>query len=466
MNFARRLLINSGIAIALLFLSSTLISYASRGSATGTRSAQVVSSSAQLGRAHSNFDRQTRIGKSAKLRSGTASVVSRSQIAEAIRSSADYLSDAIDEEGKFVYRVNLDPAVKVRPRYNVLRHAGTVFALSRILQRSEDAATLDALRRSARYLKESFVAAVPGHDELLAVWSKPELNGGHGPLQAKLGGAGLALVALLGLEEVQPGSTSLDELRGLARFILFMQKNDGGFYSKYIPAEGGRSDRWTSLYYPGEAVLGLVSLYEQDRSPEWLEAAAKGMAFLAHQRAGKQRVEADHWALIATAKLLARYDDSRMSVPRDLIINHAVQICESILAGQARLTVDATQSGGFVLDGRTCPTATRLEGLLAALSFLPSEQGDLKRRIDSAVAAGIAFLLRAQVREGKFTGAMPRAICRLPENHPRYSRAFNRRATEIRIDYVQHAVCAMLDFETQEAQSETERQPEFNTASL
>lgn len=466
MNFARRLLINSAVAVILLFLSTTLISYASRGSATGSRSVQSVSSSAQLSRAHSASDRQTRIGKSAGRQDEVAYVLSQSQIAEAIRSSADYLSNAVDEEGKFVYRINLDPAVKVSPRYNVLRHAGTVFALSRIVQRSEDAATLDALRRSACYLKEGFVAAVPGHEELLAVWSKPELNGGRGPLEAKLGGAGLALVALLGLEEVQPGSTSLDELRGLARFILFMQKKEGGFYSKYIPADGGRSERWTSLYYPGEAVLGLVSLYEQDRSPEWLEAAANGMAFLAHQRAGKQQVEADHWALIATAKLLARYDDSQMSVPRDLIINHAVQICESILAGQARLTVDATQSGGFILDGRTCPTATRLEGLLAALSFLPSEQGDLKRRINSAIATGMAFLLRAQVKDGEFTGAMPRAICRLPENHPRYSRAFNRRATEIRIDYVQHAVCAMLDFETQEAQSETELEPEFNAASL
>ena len=35
--------------------------------------------------------------------------------------------------------------------------------------------------------------------------------------------------------------------------------------------------------------------------------------------------------------------------------------------------------GGFLADGRTTPTATRMEGLLAALAFLPREQTSLAR---------------------------------------------------------------------------------------
>ena len=57
-----------------------------------------------------------------------------------------------------------------------------------------------------------------------------------------------------------------------------MQKEDGTFYSKYIPAEGGRSVRWTSLYYPGEAALGLLMLYEKDPSAAWIQAAANAIA--------------------------------------------------------------------------------------------------------------------------------------------------------------------------------------------
>ena len=53
----------------------------------------------------------------------------------------------------------------------------------------------------------------------------------------------------------------------------------------------------------------------------------------------------------------------------------------------------------------------------------------------------------AGVSEGQYAGAMPRAICRLPVYHPDYSDSFNRRATEVRIDYVQHAMSAMIAFD-------------------
>ena len=158
-----------------------------------------------------------------------------------------------------------------------------------------------------------------GHDELLAIWSKPEINHGNSPVQAKLGATGLGLVALLSVEKIQPGETPLEDLRRLGQFLIFMQKEDGGFHSKYIPSQNGRTDKWTSLYYPGEAALGLVMLYEKDPDAKWLEAAAKAIGYLAKQRAGRRRVEADHWALIATSKLLPLYDRIAPPVPRALI---------------------------------------------------------------------------------------------------------------------------------------------------
>ena len=84
-----------------------------------------------------------------------------------------------------------------------------------------------------------------------------------------------------------------------------MQKPNGSFYSKYIPTEGGRWDKWKSLYYPGEAALGLLMLYELDPSPLWLKAAVDALVYLASSRAHKTEVEADHWVLLAAAKLLS-----------------------------------------------------------------------------------------------------------------------------------------------------------------
>lgn len=122
---------------------------------------------------------------------------------------------------------------------------------------------------------------------------------------------------------------------------------------------------------------------------------------------------------------------------------HAGQICSDILKQKADIPRGVPEFGCFMDDGRTCPTATRLEGLIAAMAYLPAKSRPaLARSLD----AGIAFLVRTQVAEVPYAGGMPRAVRPLPREHPRYSPSFNRRATELRIDYVQHALCAMLTY--------------------
>ena len=103
--------------------------------------------------------------------------------------------------------------------------------------------------------------------------------------------------------------------------------------------------------------------------------------------------------------------------------------------------------GGFTVDGRTTPTAIRLEGLLAALDFLPADYSELRKQMIAAINEGLPFLLRSQIRSGEHAGGIPRAIQILPEEHPQFKKSFNRRATEVRIDYVQHALSAMLEYE-------------------
>ena len=186
--------------------------------------------------------------------------MSTAELAAAIDRSAHYLAGLCDERGQFTYRTNLDPGIEMEPAYNELRHAGAVYALAQYCQRSPDPAVRDAMRRGAQFLRQEFLGPVAGNAQMLAAWLTPELAGDDQPRQAKLGGTGLALVALLSVEQVAPGSTPLDELRALGRFIIFMQKSDGTFYSKFFP-DAGRSDAWQSDYYPGEAALALLMLY-------------------------------------------------------------------------------------------------------------------------------------------------------------------------------------------------------------
>jgi hypothetical protein len=348
----------------------------------------------------------------------------------------------------------LDPEAELKRKYNFLRHAGAIYALGQYEKSYSATNTLETIKRAAYFLKKASIAPIPERfapvpirNDMLAVWSVPAITGSGKPIQAKLGGTGLGLVALVGLEIIAPETTPLDYLRQLGHFILFMQKKDGSFYSKFYPHHGGKNDQWTSLYYPGEAALGLLMLYEIDPDPQWLQAAADTIAYLTRLREGRSRVEADHWALLATAKLLPLYDRCRQPLPREAIVNHAVQICESILATAAHYPQSSMAHGCFTDDGRTTPTAIRMEGLLAVLDIIPDEKIAIKKQIVISARESIGFLMRSQVQSGEHAGAIPRAIRPLPQNHPRYTKTFNRRATEVRIDYVQHALSAMLQYE-------------------
>ena len=64
----------------------------------------------------------------------------------------------------------------------------------------------------------------------------------------------------------------------------------------------------------------------------------------------------------------------------------------------------------------------------------------------SSVHEAMSFLVQSQVRQGEFAGAIPRALRQWPSDDPRNTRSFNRRATEVRIDYVQHAMSAMIQY--------------------
>ena len=365
-------------------------------------------------------------------------------IKNSVSRSAGYLLKATLTNGMFEYRINMDPTVKVKDKYNILRHAGTIYAMSMYYEWHPDENMRSAIERAGRYLRDEAVIPISGQENILAIWSIPEINGSDKPLQAKLGGTGLGLVALLSIENIHPMFTPLSDLQALGRFIVFMQKEDGSFYSKFIPSQRGRWDEWQSLFYPGEAALGLLMLYEKDPSNLWIDSAANALRYLALNRKSSTNVPADHWALLATEKMLALENIDELPVSKELLINHAIQICDAMLQDQIDNPERPDYDGGFSKDGRTTPTATRLEGLQAALSFVPPDY-ELRQRIDTAVQRGILFLLRAQVSEGDFMGAFPRAIRKIDQNRPGADK-FNRRATEVRIDYVQHALSAMIKY--------------------
>ncbi|HMB14768.1 MAG TPA: hypothetical protein VKN62_00530 [Pelovirga sp.] len=363
--------------------------------------------------------------------------------------AADYLAHAVTASGRFIYRRDSTGEAGDNQEYNLLRHAGTLYAMAQYHSlNAPDAFASGAMKRAAKYLMDDFIGPVDGRTNILAVWSHPELVGRPlRPLQAKLGGTGLALSALVQLEEVLPGTTDPNQLNGLAEFLLFMQKPDGSFYSKYF-SDHGKDDSWTSLYYPGEAALGLIMLFEIDSNPRWLLAAVDALRYLARTREGLDLLPADHWALLATARLFEQQPHvlstaSLYRIPwhseqephgiRQLLLRHAEKLVNSILGEHIQGSESACLNGGFNGEGRLAPTATRLEGLLTALSFL--EDQTLRHRVWAVVKTGIQFLKDAQITTGLARGGFTR--------HSPLCHSATTRSNEIRIDYVQHGLAAL-----------------------
>ncbi|MBN4074139.1 hypothetical protein JYT61_01110 [bacterium AH-315-E10] len=361
----------------------------------------------------------------------------------AIHKSAAYLTKKCQSDGKFVYCINIDGRYKPPKSYNVLRHAGAIYALSMYADWALNDKVDNAIKSSSGFLKKRCIGPVPYKKNMFAVWSDPELTFQRSPLLAKLGGSGLGMLALSRHEKRFKTGEFNKELAGLKTFIEYLQKDNGLFYSKYIPTAGGKDNSFESLYYPGEACMGLMSYYQVSKDPGCIAIVEKALKGLADKREGQDNVEADHWALLATAQLLKCSDYKEKIISKAKLISHAEQICKSILKGSAEFPASSPFYGSSEKDGRICPTATRLEGLLAAMTFL-DKSGILYQEIKQRSGAGIHFLLRVQRKDIPYEGAFTRAAFRLNQRHKSHSIAFNMKAFEVRIDYVQHALSALI----------------------
>lgn len=355
-----------------------------------------------------------------------APLPTRAQISQAIALSAGYLERACGPDGKFIYAIETQTGERATS-YNIVRHAGTMYALAMLNHATPDQKAVDAMVRAATFMRQNYIG--PGrHPGQLVIWSEP--TGPH--TEAELGATGLGLVALTEVRKVAPKSVPLEELQALGSFALFLQRDDGSFASKYS-SETGPED-WDSLYYPGETALGLIGLYETDHSRQWLDAAAKALSYLATSRAKLSPVPPDHWAMIAMAKLLPYCDKTSCPVSRGELLQYANQVCNAIVHDQLR-NPSSPLDGAFDGTGRTASVATRMEGLLAALEFLPKDEFCTK--VEAAAGRGIALLLRPQIKSGPYSGGMPGAYL-----------AGAPGISEIRIDCVQHALSAWLRYQT------------------
>ncbi|MCD6304382.1 MAG: hypothetical protein J7M21_05405, partial [Planctomycetes bacterium] len=110
----------------------------------------------------------------------------RERLSRGIDLAAAYLARSVGPRGRFVYAVNLDPAVLPRADYSIIHHAGAVYALADYARDKPDRPVVSALRRAVGFLRKSSIRGAAGRADVLAAWSLPETAGAGRAAEATL----------------------------------------------------------------------------------------------------------------------------------------------------------------------------------------------------------------------------------------------------------------------------------------
>jgi hypothetical protein len=344
---------------------------------------------------------------------------------------AAYLAGATGEDGQFAYIYQAAHDEVAPDDYNIVRHAGACWAMLDTYGSTRDADLLAAADRAIAFMVEQVrPVRIGGKDVVGLVWDD----------EVSLGGNAIAVLTLADHARVTGESDHLKTAVALGDALRAAQTRSGRFLVQRQRLSTGQQFASDSPYFPGEATLALVRLAAVDPDPAraaaWLDAAELAAQYLITVRdaaVADADLPHDHWLLYAL-------DALHRVRPREMYVEHAMRLAAAVMPDQAgdRAADDAPDRAGSWSGGRSNPSATRVEGIMAA-ARLARDYGrpDEATRFLAAARRGAAFQLRTQVR--------PESAMYFP--HPtRVLGAIREdlRGTDIRIDTVQHSIAAML----------------------
>ena len=204
---------------------------------------------------------------------------------ERIAMAGAQLTRETSEDGAITYEYQAAEDKLGGDDYNILRHAGTAYSMMQAYRVTGDQATYEAAVRAMGFYRRAMKEDEKYPGEFF-VRSVGHLDGRGLPRigrRAKLGGIGLGLCMMVELEKSVPGTVDLSLVRGMAAHVERNQNPDGSFDSFYDWNGREKSIR-KSIYYSGEAILGLLRYHQLTGDQHFLDVAIKGADYLVHKR--------------------------------------------------------------------------------------------------------------------------------------------------------------------------------------
>ncbi|MBS0290022.1 MAG: CapA family protein [Proteobacteria bacterium] len=338
--------------------------------------------------------------------------------------AGNYLVSSVKDNGDFVYEY-LPKMDETSNRYNVLRHAGTIYAMLELYEVTHNEALLKSASLALSNLLNRAKPIVINNEKYLCI-----LENNY----AKLGANALAVLAISKFISITKDISYLESGRKLALWIGTAQNSKGEFYIHKMKFSNKANTDFVSNYYPGEAIFALVRFYQIDPNPLWLDIAQKAADYLITGRDKDKNIselEHDHWLLYGLNAL----SEFR---PSPIYISHTLKITKAIIKAQNRDAEPCDYMGSFYTNPRSTPVAIRAEGLCAAYQLLKKNNYDSEvNDILKAIKLCVRFQLQTQF--------FPEKALYLP-NPRRTLGGFSKSLIDysIRIDYVQHNISSLL----------------------
>ena len=344
---------------------------------------------------------------------------------ERVRLGADYLARMVDDAGKYVYIYDAIRDVDIMSDYSTIRHAGATDALLESYGELRDESYLVAAERALGWL-DGRLRTIPAEGDAPERVYLADSDNAFGPV----GGTGLSLIAFSAHAAVTRKDDHLARMQAMGRFLVNQLEQNGHFAPYFAPGVTIEKESEV-LYYPGEAMLGLLRLHAVDPQPVWLEAAERAANYrLATPYEHAHDRHRDYWFALVLTELHALTHDRSYS-------DRALEIADGTMNEQDDDERDVAEHPGvYDMLPRANPTSVALEAECAIARMARSLGRDDSRLLDYARRAA-SFVAWMQF-DGDNGWFLPNPGKALGGIHG------NPWGGEVRIDDDQHAVMGFL----------------------
>ena len=223
-------------------------------------------------------------------------LVGADYVQDLILNASAFLESQVKEDGSFIYGwyPRFDNEIE---SYNIVRHASTLWSLICRYRMVPDDALAEKIERTIDYM----LTQVRYDESGRAYLYEAKVD------EIKLGGCGMAVVALTEYMDAFQNDKYTDVCRALGEGILSMMDQQAGTYYHVLNGDFTRKEEERTVYYDGEATFALCRLYSLTGEERWLQAARAAVDHFIRADYTQYR---DHWVAYAMNEITKHIPDN------------------------------------------------------------------------------------------------------------------------------------------------------------